>query len=771
MRPMTEGFRSDRFEATRSGRRPRFIPIGSRPSRFLLASAPLLLASLMFAAVATARQDDATTDAAADRERFATRIIPFLSTHCLECHSGSTLEGGLDLSRRDRAEAGGDSGPAIVPGDVDGSQAWQRIVDGSMPHDRPAPLDAEAAEFERWIRDGAVWDRDAIDAREITTDRRAGLDWWSLIPPVDTPPIDPTGDPTRRNEIDAYLADRLLPLQLTPNDEASRRTLIRRLAFDLTGLPPEPDEVDRFENDPAPDAYERLVDRLLASPDFGERWARHWMDVIRFGESQGFERNRIRDSAWRYRDWIVSAFNRDLPYDEFVKLQLAGDVLRPGTYDGVVATGFHVCGTWDQVAHVEGSGAMRLAARQDHLEDLIGTYGQAFLGLTLQCARCHDHKFDPIEQRDYFRTAAVLDGVHQREPEASGLKLTSADAVGAAAASDEPYDGPLHVPHFAEPGEVRLLRRGQANQPLDPVEPATIDAVRIGELASIPLAGSDAERRRALAEWTVDPRHPLTPRVIANRLWQHHFGTGIVDTPSDFGFSGGRPSHPELLDHLALRLIESDWSLKQLHRHIVTSAAYRRSSERHPQGDEIDAAVRMRFRANLRQLEGEAVRDAMLACAGVLVRRLGGPSYEDVVVERKQNHEFTVPTDEFSAATCRRTIYRLWARSGAEPLLQSLDCPDPSVAVARRPGTITPIQALGLQNGPLARHCAAEFAKRVVASAGPDRAAQLRLAWRIAYGRSPRDEELREGLELVDQVGLEPLLLALLDSNEFLFVD
>ncbi len=765
MRPTPNRLRSDRLTAPRAEHSTLGLAIGALLSLQLLACLPVL-----HAPIAAAPQDDSTDDAA-KRDRFAARIVPFLSTHCLECHSGSTVEGGLDLSRRDRAAAGGDSGPAIVPGDLDASMAWQRLLDGSMPHDRPAPYDAERAEFERWIRDGAVWDREAIDPREFTTGRRAGLDWWSLTPLADTPPLVPTGEPTRRNSIDAYLSDRLLPLQMPPNDEASRRTLIRRLTFDLTGLPPEPDEVDRFERDPAPDAYERLVDRLLASPDFGERWARHWMDVIRFGESQGFERNRIRDSAWRYRDWIVSAFNRDLPYDEFVKLQLAGDVLRPGTYDGMVATGYHVCGTWDQVAHVEGSGAMRQAARQDHLEDLIGTYGQAFLGLTLQCARCHDHKFDPIEQRDYFRTAAVLDGIRQQESEASGLKLTSADAVGAAAGGEDPYDGPLHVPHFAAPSEVRLLRRGQANQPLDTVEPASIDAVCIGELASIPLAGSDAERRRGLAEWTIDPRHPLTSRVIANRLWQHHFGTGIVDTPSDFGFSGGRPTHPELLDHLALRLIDADWSLKQLHRRMVTSAAYRRSSDRHPRGDVIDAAARMRFRANLRQLEGEAVRDAMLACAGVLVRRLGGPSYEDVVVERKQNHEFTVPTDEFSAATCRRTIYRLWARSGSEPLLQSLDCPDPSVAVARRPGTITPIQALGLQNGPFARHCAAEFAKRVVASAGPDRAAQLRLAWRIAYGRSPRDEELSEGLELVEQVGLEPLLLALLDSNEFLFVD
>ena len=570
-----------------------------------------------------------------------------------------------------------------------------------------------------------------------------------------------------RNDVDRFVLARLEARGLSPAPEADRRTLIRRLSFDLIGLPPEPEEVERFVADPAPDAYEKLVDRLLASPHHGERWARHWLDVVRFGESQGFEYNRIRDNAWRYRDWVVDAFNRDLPYDEFVRRQVAGDVLYPKDLDALIATGYLVCGTWDQPGHLEGSESMRKQVRQDELEEMVATLGQSFLGLTINCARCHDHKFDPISQKEYYQVAALLAGVTQGEKEREKIPLSPSDP-------GKRFSGVAHVVIPRQPPVSAVLERGDHRKPGETVAPAGLKALS-GLEADFGLApdAPEGRRREALARWLGDRRNPLTARVFVNRLWHHHFGQGLVDTPSDFGFNGGRPSHPELLDFLAARFVGGGWRIKEMHRLLVTSAAYRQETRvRDDRAEGLDAENRLLWRANRRRLEGEAVRDAALAVSGALNRQIGGPSFRDVAVKLgTQNHEFTDPTGEFSDAVNRRTLYRLWARSGNHPMLDALDCPDPSVMAPRRTRTITPLQALSMTNNPFMEKCAERFAARLRRDAGDDAARQVERAWRLAFSRPPGDREARAARSFVAKHGLDGLCLVLFNANEFLFID
>ncbi len=705
---------------------------------------------------------------------FTLHVAPLLARHCLECHAGTSPNGGLDLAHWQRAMTGGDSGAVIVAGKPDESLLWQLVAADAMPQDRPPLSAAEKGVLRTWIEDGAPWGAATIDPFMVSTDRRAGYDWWSLQP-VRTPVVPSfQGDEWSRNEIDRFILARLRDAGLSPAEEADRRTLIRRVTFDLTGLPPAPAEVQAFERSDDPRAYEQLVERLLQSPHYGERWARHWLDVIRFGESQGYERNKIREHAWRYRDWVIEALNANMPYDEFIRRQLAGDVLYPDDLSALIATGYHVCGTWDQVAHLEGSSEMQRAARQDELEDLVSAYSQAFLGLTVNCARCHDHKFDPIPQRDYYRIAALLSGVNQTEAELAEIRL-SPDASLASQAS---FDGTAHVVISRQPGATFVLARGDYRQARELAFPAGLTAVARNGLPDDFGLGSeagDADRRRALAVWTADPRNPLTARVFVNRVWHYHCGCGIVDTPSDFGFNGGRPSHPELLDWLAARFVDSGWDVKELHRLIVTSATYCQASQvADAAAEAIDADNRLRWRFNRRRLEGEEVRDAMLAVSGALNSQLGGPSYRDMQVSggvMGTNAEFTDPTHEFSETTCRRTIYRLWARSGNLPMLESLDCPDPTVMSPERTRTITPLQALSLLNGPFAEECAKRFAARLNDDTGGDQHDRIVRAYRLAFGRRPTDREMNLAREFIDEQGLEQFCLVLMNTNAFLFVD
>ena len=696
---------------------------------------------------------------------FDEKVAPLLARNCLECHGGSIRKGGLNLASEKAARAGGDGGDPIEPGKPQESLLWEQIESDEMPKGRPKMSAAEKEVVKRWIADGATWGTPEIDPFVATTDRRAGYDWWSLQPiqRPELPAVKAASWP--RNDLDRFVLAKLESKGLKPSAEADRRTLIRRLSFDLIGLPPEPDDVEKFIADESKDAYEKLVDRLLDSPHHGERWARHWLDVVRFGESQGYERNRIRENAWRYRDWVIDSFNRDRPYDEFMRLQIAGDVLNPKDLDSLIATGYHVSGTWDQVAHNEGSETMKKATRWDELEDLVGTFGQTFLGLSIQCARCHDHKFDPITQKEYYQVAALFGGIHQEEKERENIKLPASGAAK--------FSGVAHVPITRQPPPFALLDRGDHRKPLGVVRPAALKSLS-GLPGDLGLArdAPEAERRVALSRWLTDPRNPLPARVMVNRIWYYHIGRGLVETPSDFGYNGGRPSHPDLLDYLASHFIEGGWKIKDLHRLIVTSATYRQASQvRNETAQAIDADDQLLWRANRRRLEGEALRDASLAVAGTLNRQVGGPSYRDLKVDLGNNHTFTDPTGEFSETTNRRTIYRLWARSGNHPMLESLDCPDPSVMAPRRTNTITPVQSLSMMNDTFMEKCAEKFAARVRREAGDDVTRQIDRAWRLAFSRLPNDHERKIANKFVTQHGMSQLCLVLINANEFLFVN
>lgn len=705
---------------------------------------------------------------AADRstsDRFAEQIAPLIVRHCLECHNPSDQKGGLDLTRVEGLAKGGDSGPAVVPGDAEASLLWQRVVANEMPPARNktssavgAGLNASVKQALReWIEAGAVWSGGPIDALAFTSDRRAGADWWSLRPIADTPPPSNRSEATV-NPVDAFITSRLEAAGFSVSPPASRRALIRRLSFDLVGLPPSPDEVEAFVNDVSPLAYEKLVERLLASPHYGERWARHWFDVVRFAESQGFERDRLRPNAWPYRDWVVAALNDDMPYDEFLVRQIAGDALWPDDPTALAATGFLVAGPWDEVGQTQQSEAMKAVVRQDELEDLVAVTAQTCLGLTVHCARCHDHKFDPVTQVDYYRVAAALSGVRHGERKTQvGPGMLAGGAVYAVTPQ--------------QPETTYLLRRGDTRQRGEVVSPGGVKAVAATRAEfDLPPDAPEGQRRVKLARWITAPENPLTARVIVNRLWQYHFGVGLVDTPNDFGFNGGRPSHPELLDWLATELMRNRWSLKQLHRTIVLSATYRQAPAFNAQAAGVDAANRLLWRKTPLRLEAEELRDAVLAVAGQLNRTVGGPGYQDFRTFTN-NSQFYEVFDAEGFDFQRRSLYRTCIRSGTSPLLDVLDCPDPSATAPTRAVTTTPLQALALLNDSFMLRMADRFAERLRAEAGGDVAAQVDRAYRLAFARPSGADERATAVEFVSQHGLAALCRVIFNANEFLYVE
>jgi len=685
---------------------------------------------------------------------FDAQVAPILVRRCLDCHSGPDPKGKLDLSNRATALKGGKHGSAIVPGKIDESRLWERVASDEMPPKSPLPA-PEKAVIRRWIGAGARWGTDPIDPFQVTTARRAGRDWWSLQP------VKRPGPPAvgrlgwARGPIDGFVLEKLEVNGLGPAADAERRSLARRLSFDLLGLPPAPEEVDAFLSDTAPGAYERLVDRYLASPQYGVRWARWWLDLARYGESHGFEFDEFRPSAWRYRDWVVDALNRDMPYDEFARLQLAGDVLRPNDAGAVTATGFLVAGPYDTAGQGQQSETMKAVVRADELEDLIGTVGQTFLGLTVNCARCHDHKFDPIRQVEYYGLASALSGVRHGERDLSDR--SKAYAV---------------VPR--EAGAMRVHTRGNPNQLGDVVKAGGVSAV-VAPGANFGLApdAPEARRRLELADWVCNSRNPLFTRVIVNRLWQAHFGVGLVETPSDLGWNGGTPSHPELLDWLASELRAQRWSIKALHRLIVTSTAYRQSSTSNALAMKKDAGDRLLWRRAPTRLQAEMVRDAMLAVSGMLEMKLGGPSFRDEQINQAPGTPAILYTavDPRTPGLNRRTLFRLWARGGRSSLLDAFDCPDPSTSAPRRAVTTTPLQALALMNNALALYLSDAFAARLARDAGPDTRHQVERAYRLAFGRGPEPDEQARAVRVVEAFGLPTLARAIFNSNEFLYLD
>jgi hypothetical protein len=752
----------------------------------------------------------AAVPACSHADDLAAKAAAILARNCLECHNASDRKGSLNLARREDALRGGDSGAALSPGNAKDSLLLTRIAAGEMPPKERAKLSADDQMLLReWIAADAAWAADPIDPFQYTTERRAGYDWWSLhrVRRVEPPPANDSSQPS--GAIDRFLLARLEAAGLRPSPEADRRTLIRRLSFDLLGLPPSPDEVEQFVSDANPKAYEHLVDRLLASPHYGERWARHWLDIVRYGESQGFERNKLRPNVWKYRDFVVEAFNADLPYDEFIRWQLAGDVLKPDDPLVVIASGFLALGPYDLTAYNNGTPDMRLFAREEELEGLVATACQTFLGLTVNCSRCHDHKFDPITQKEFYQVSAALGGTYQGDERESLTdqakpavekrrgelreqiaKLTEQEK--SASERQKPdlaaqrsrlenlerllQGGPVHTTRPQQPGPWHILARGDFKKPGEVVSPRGLVALTgVSPDWNLKQDAPEAERRKALANWIAGPDNPLTARVIVNRLWSHHFGAGLVRLPNDFGFQGGLPSHPELLDWLAAELVQpaegKPWSLKHIQKLIVMSRAYRQDCRAVPEALAKDADNRLVWRRPRQRLEAETFRDAVLAVSGQLDRRIGGPGYRDFTVSSSGNNETYTVFDAVGPEFSRRTLYRTSVRTGTSPLLDVLDCPDPSVATARRSVTSTPLQALSLLNNKFMEHAAQQFAERLQRDASGDVAAQVRRAHLLAFSREPQAEELDFANKYIAGHGLASYCLVLLNVNEFMYID
>ncbi|CAN5162716.1 hypothetical protein BH11PLA2_BH11PLA2_33300 [soil metagenome] len=741
-------------------------------------------------------------------EFFENKVRPILVEKCYSCHSEQAKKnkGGLTLDSREAMLTGGDNGEAIVPGSPDKSKLIEAVKykneNLQMPPKKQLP-DAEVEVLSKWVAMGAPWPGSKAGSKRkpgtITDDDRK---WWSFTPMKAATP--PSGDEWPRNDIDKFIQAKQKAAGLTPSPEATRLVLIRRVTYDLIGLPPTPAEIDAFVNDPSPKAFETLVDRLLASPKYGQRQARHWLDLVRYADSDGYRVDDYRPNAWRYRDYVIDSFNKDKPYDRFVQEQLAGDEMFPGDPDAITATGYlrhwiyeynnrDVRGHWVTI-----------------LNDITDTTADVFMGLGLQCARCHDHKFDPLLQKDYYRLQAFFAGLRMRDdviaatPEqraehAAKLKVWDDKTAKIRAeidALEAPHrkkarDGAIKI--FPEDIQVMMLKKESDRTPYEqqlyelayrqidyeynrldtkikdaakeklialkkelathdalkpPPLPQPLSASDIGPVAppltipkrgdaaiepgyptildsnpaTIPEVKGSTGRRTALAKWLTQPANPLVSRVFVNRIWQQHFGRGLAVNASDFGRLGEPPTHPELLDSLATQFINEGWSLKKLHRSIVLSATYRQSAT-HPDaaaGRLKDPENKLLWKAPVRRLEAEQIRDAIFAVTGELSEKAGGPG---------------------SAATDpRRSIYCKVMRNARDPLLDVFDAPYWFSSASSRDTTTTPVQSLLLFNSPKLLERAKTFANRLEREE-PDAMKRVALAYRLAYGRAPTEKE------------------------------
>ena len=903
---------------------------------------------------------------------FAKDVLPVLAAKCLGCHGEKKQESSLRLDRRTHVLRGGESGePAVVVGKSAASHLIQLVAgvdpDRVMPPKGTRLSRTQIAVLRAWIDQGAAMPTELSGSERLTTDH------WSFQPLVRHSPE--SNDDWGRNSIDAFIHRRLKRAGLQPSPTADRITLIRRLYLVMLGLPPSPDDVEAFVADRHPLAWERLVDRVLASPHVGERWARHWLDVIRFGETQGFETNRERPNAFHFRDYVIDAFNTDKPYDQFVKEQIAGDAL-----------GYLVAGPHDIVKSPDIN--LTLMQRQDELSDLINTTGTTFLGLTLGCARCHNHKFDPITQRDFYAVQAVFAGVshgvrtlpasaaaqrriveigrrtfelqqqlkpflktakpalrvpvnaklnieqipptearfvrftieatnagspcidelelwsgktnvalttngakatcssslpgyaihklehindgrygngrswisneggkgwvqielprlakidriewardrEQRfadrlatkyriefavEPNAWRSVASSADRmpIGKSAAGTAVYEfknateqqrehgqlwlselqrlkaeqvslskpRPVYAGVYSQPGPTHRLYRGEPLAKREIVGPDALEVIGPLETTS-PQVRSDGTkakptalglrldapeqlRRVRFAEWLASKGNPLTARVIVNRVWQHQFGVGLVATPSDFGANGAPPSHPELLDWLASELMRSGWSLKHIHRLVLTSSTFQQSNRPSEQALSVDRNARLLWRFPPRRLEAEAIRDCVVAVSGTLDRRMGGPGFSGFEVQLENVRHF-FPKTSYGPDDWRRMIYMTKVRQEQDSVFGAFDCPDASQVMPKRSRSTTPLQALNLFNSEFMLQQADLFAGRLEREAA-EPIERIRHAFALTCGRDPDPDESAAALAIVSEHGLAALCRALLNANEFLVV-
>ena len=804
-----------------------------------------LLASIYTHRAFTAVQDE--------QQKLAQHVIAIFQNHCIRCH-GADKKSGLDLRTREAVLKGGLRGAALLPGNSKDSVLYQYISGAKSPR---MPIGGELEEddieaIESWIDKGAPWPAALtikllpanFKEKEITAEHRQ---YWAFVKPV-RPEIPTIQNPKSKiqNPIDAFVLAALSQKTLTPSPPADKATLLRRVTFDLTGLPPTPEEIKAFLADKSTSAYEKVVDRLLASPRYGERWAQHWLDVVRFGETNGFELDADRPQAWRYRDYVVNAFNADKPYDRFLQEQIAGDELAPTDFEAQVATGFLRAGP----QHVVAGNLDKAELRQEYLTETMLGLGSGIMGLTVGCARCHDHKFDPILQSDFYKLQAFFaatdntDFVNATKAEEAAYKAAlqpheiklkaikeqlreiekpyrerlSAEKRSKLEpkyieALDTPKDKRTpeqkEIAKYAEaklevkyeellmvlPESVKTpraaLRRQMHNldweaptplpkalavaDRLDPIPPMYV--FRGGEVhsptrevkpnfpkvmllsrdreeAEIAAVGKSTGRRTALARWLTLPENPLTARVLVNRLWLHHFGRGLVATPNDFGRNGAGVTNQPLLDWLATEFVARGWSLKAMHKLMVTSATYQQSSNPNPQSQipnpqSADPDNKLLWRANRQRLDSEALRDAILTVTGTLNEQRGGPSIrvplepevvENIFTEAEPDNLWPVHPD--AKQHTRRSLYLLHKRNVKLPMLVAFDTPDLMSVCGARNVSVHSLQALTMMNSDFMQEQSQALATRLFREAANERGRIARL-YELTVGRAPRADEYR----------------------------
>ena len=747
----------------------------SRSIRLLvLAGFGVLVGGIAMAAPKPAKPDSASI------EFFEKKIRPILTTHCYECHAGSSSKGGLALDSKAGLFTGGQHGPAVIAGKPAESLLLKAIAhDGrQMPLKKDKLPDQAIADITEWITRGAVMpDAPAKVVLGKSVDIDAGRAFRSFQPLGKFDPPAVKNVAVVRNPIDRFVQAKLEANGLAPAPMATREQLVRRAYFDVVGLPPTPAQIDEFLNDASADAWEKLIDRLLASEQFGERWARHWLDVARYAESGGYEFDKERPGSYHYRDFVIRAFNRDMPYTDFVKLQLAGDVIRHEDPDALAATGFLASAAFPGQTTAKTIEIIRY----DHLDDLISTTSSAFLGLTLACARCHEHKYDPIPQTDYYRLAAALKNLKVGPVKAMGPdgKETTIHSVSSKSgdASATNQTGAT----ISTTAEVHFLIRGEIGRKNGVAAPGYMQVLSTGPDDRW-LTG-DVNPRVALGNWLTDVDHGagrLLARVIINRLWQHHFGEGLVGTPNDFGSQGDVPSHPEMLDFLAGELIKGGWKLKPIHKLMMASAVYQRGGASTETNLKADPENKLLWRRAPERLEAEVMRDALLAVGGNIDLAMFGPSVpvpgSSAVPMKKKD----TPA-EVKSSPNRRGIYLQVKRSKQDALLALFDAPDASQSLGERPETTVASQALAFMNSPFVRGQAGLLAQRV---AGADLNQSIEAAYRTALGRRPTAEEASRAVRFIEKsaasrpgdktaasTALADFCLVLLCSNEFLYID
>jgi hypothetical protein len=835
------------------------------------ASPPRTLACLTFVLLLSA------LTAQSQPVSFQNDVAPLLAEKCVQCHGQASTMSDLDLRTQARLAKGGQHGAVIVPGKAEQSVLYRRLTGAIQPQ---MPFggrltDSQIATIKAWIDQGAQWDPTVVTLKSTAPAQKqftaAQRRYWAFQPLVKPVLAEPGANP-----VDAFILAKLAENRLEHNPRADKITLIRRATLDLTGLPPTPDEVRSFLADDSPDAFAKVVDRLLDSPRYGERWGRHWLDVARYADSNGFKSDETRPNIWRYRDYVIRSFNSDKPYDRFIREQIAGDELYPDDLDARIAVGFNRHYTDETNQPV-----MELR-RQELLNDITDTVGAVFMGMTYGCARCHDHKFDPILHKDYYSLQAFFANVRAEDNLVllSGEKLKAYEKqqaewdAKAKPIRDEmdslvaPYNqqrvdsymerfstgtrNALRTPpdqrtpaqqllafqaapqitykdeeflkelkpeqreRFKElAGELKQL---DASKPNPPVAQTIVDNGRGAPPTHVLAGGSwdvpkeevqpgfltivdptppritppedlnSTGRRSALANWLADPKNPLTARVMVNRIWAYHFGTGIVATPSDFGIMGERPSNPKLLDYLASVFVESGWSVKKMHRLIMLSDAYQQSSDARQKALNVDPEDKLLWRYPRHRLEGEAIRDSMLAVSGNLNLKIGGPGVHPELPPGTLSTAGKWPTDKDPDDANRRSVYIFSKRVMTYPMFEAFDAPNSEESCPRRFRTVIPSQALTLMNDSLVLKWSQSLAGRVLNDSGLTTEQQIERAYRLVLSRAPKPEEKQAILEFLASqsqllerrtqkqdaarvAAFVDFCHTLLNSNEFLYVN